>query len=201
MRGDTTSALPTTVQGPMAFDLEAFRAGDPQVFRALLDSLSVELQRFLLSLGVSCEDAGDIIASVSAKLYRGRGRMESYQHIRRSTFFMARNEAIDCLRLRSRWWQTAQAVRYLHNPIANVPNMDLAPEVEECRERLLQKVWCEIRQLPAQRQKVLHLYYTENLSTGEIAKRLNLRPQTVLNHKTRALSTVKKAVGRMAPPL
>jgi RNA polymerase sigma factor (sigma-70 family) len=183
----------------MAFDLEAFRAGDPHVFRALLDNLSVEWQRFLLSLGLSCEDAGDIIASVSAKLYRGRGRMESYQHIRRSTFFMARNEAIDCLRLRSRWWQTAQAVRYLHNPIGNVPDMDLAPEVEECRERLLQKVWCEIRQLPAQRQKVLHLYYTENLSTGEIAKRLNLKRQTVLNHKSKGLAALKMAVSPSVP--
>jgi RNA polymerase sigma-70 factor (ECF subfamily) len=201
MRGDTTSALTSTVPAPIAFDLEAFRAGDPQVFRALLEGLSVELRRFLRSLGLSCGDAGDIVSSVSAKLYRRRGRMESYYHIRRSTFFMARNEAIDCLRLRSRWWQTAQAVRYLHNPIANVPNMDLAVEVEQCRERLLQKVWGEIRQLPAQRQKVLRLYYTENLSTGEIAKRLNLKPQTVLNHKTRALSTVKKAIGRMAPPL
>jgi RNA polymerase sigma-70 factor (ECF subfamily) len=190
-------SLPSSVLADaFPFDLEAFLAGDPHVLQTLLDTLSGELHRYLLYLGLSYEDARDIFASVSAKLFHRRARMQSYGHIRRSFFIMARNEAIDCLRLQSKWRKSEKAIQYLHDRAENFMDRDLAAQLDQWRDLLLQNIRQEIARLPPQRQKVLHLYYTQDLSTAEIAARLNLNSQTVLNHKSRGLAALKNAIRR-----
>jgi len=51
----------------------------------------------------------------------------------------------------------------------------------------------EIDKLPRQRKTILRLYFFEQKSTSEIAEQMGLNSQTVLNHKAKALESLRKS--------
>jgi RNA polymerase sigma-70 factor (ECF subfamily) len=50
----------------------------------------------------------------------------------------------------------------------------------------------EIDRLPPMRQTVIKLYIYENMTTAGIAAKLGIGTQTALNHKTRAIDSLRK---------
>ena len=52
----------------------------------------------------------------------------------------------------------------------------------------------ELEKLPKQAKAVLHLYYFKEKNTKEIASLLNLSGQTVLNHKTKGLQSLRRHI-------
>lgn len=101
---------------------------------------------------------------------------------------MAKNEAIDCLRLQTKRRKTEIAIRYLQDRADTLLDRSLAVQLDQRKDLLSQNIWKEIAQLPPQPKKILQLYYTQGLTTPEIACLLNISPQTVLNHKSRGLA-------------
>src|SRR6185437_8400552 len=66
-------------------------------------------------------------------------------------------------------------------------------ETARVRTLLLQDIHKEIERLPKQRKTILRLYFFEQKNTSEIAEIMQLSPQTVLNHKTKALDALRKS--------
>ena len=66
-------------------------------------------------------------------------------------------------------------------------------ETERVKTILLQDIHKEIEKLPRQRKTILRLYFFEQKNTTEIAEMMQLSPQTVLNHKTKALDSLRKS--------
>jgi RNA polymerase sigma-70 factor (ECF subfamily) len=56
-------------------------------------------------------------------------------------------------------------------------------------------IWAAVERLPSRQKSVFLLRFAEDLSIGEIAHSLALRPGTVKSHLSRALSTVRTRLG------
>jgi len=164
-----------------------FKEGNEAAFRAIYASMATPLLYFVENIIHSQVDAEDIVANAFYKLYHAREGLRSVDHIKRWLYVIVRNESIDFLRLRARQMETKYDLAYLE------PNADEQLETERVRTVLLQDIRAAIEELPRQRRKILRLYFFEEKSTAEIAEIMQLRPQTVLNHKTKAIDSLRKS--------
>jgi RNA polymerase sigma-70 factor (ECF subfamily) len=113
--------------------------------------------------------------------------MRSIEHIKRWLYVIVRNESIDYLRLRSRQRESHVEAAYLE------AEPEDRYETERVKSTVFQNILDEIEKLPRQRKAILRLYFFEQKSTAEIAKQLGLHSQTVLNHKAKALESLRKS--------
>jgi len=167
--------------------MTAFREGNKEAFRIVYDHTVRPLTYFVENIIRNQADAEDIVANGFHKLFHAREDMRTYEHIKRWLYVIVRNEAIDYLRSRTRVRESQQDIAYLESGV------DEHVETERVRSILLQDINREIDRLPRQRKTILRLYFFEQKNTTEIAELLQLSPQTVLNHKTKALDSLRKS--------
>lgn len=165
----------------------AFREGDTEAFREVYDRMVRPLAYYVENIIYSPPDAEDIVANAFTKLYKRRSEMRSIEHIKRSLYVIAHNEAIDYLRLKSRQRESHSEVAYLG------AECDEHHETERVKSAVFQGILSEIEKLPRQRRTILRLYFFEQMTTAEIANLLGLNSQTVLNHKAKALEALRKS--------
>jgi RNA polymerase sigma-70 factor (ECF subfamily) len=165
----------------------AFREGDKDAFREVYDRMVRPLTYYVENIIFSPIDAEDIVANAFTKLYHARCGMRSIEHVKRWLYVIVRNESIDYLRLRTRQRESHSEVAYLGT------ESDDHHETERVKSAVFQDILTEIEKLPRQRKAILRLYFFEQKSTAEIAKQLGLNSQTVLNHKAKALESLRKS--------
>lgn len=167
--------------------MTSFREGKKEAFRIVYDLMVRPLTYFVENIIRSGPDAEDIVANAFVKLFYARDSMRTFEHVKRWLYVIVRNEAIDYLRSRTRVKEGQQDMAYLDSGVEEYM------ETERVRSILLQVINKEIDKLPRQRKTILRLYFFEQKNTAEIAELLQLSPQTVLNHKTKALDSLKKS--------
>ena len=190
MQEATKTAQPVYDNNDEAIML-AFRGGDEdavqEAFREVYDRMVRPLTYFVENIIFAPTDAEDIVANAFTKLYNARSGMRSMDHIKRWLYVIVRNESIDYLRLRSRQRESHSEVAYLG------AETDDHHETERVKSAVFQGILNEIEKLPRQRKAILRLYFFEQKSTAEIASQLGLNCQTVLNHKAKALESLRKS--------
>jgi len=169
----------------------SFRDGNKEAFRLVYDRMVRPLTYFVENIIHSQVDAEDIVANAFYKLFHARTGMRSYEHIKRWLYVIVRNESIDYLRAKTRQKESQYDLAYLESGVEE------HAETERVRTILLQDIHKEIERLPKQRKTILRLYFFEQKNTSEIAEIMQLSPQTVLNHKTKALDALRKSGLRM----
>jgi RNA polymerase sigma-70 factor (family 1) len=179
--------LEQTLQNNEDAVMLSFREGNKDAFRLIYDQLVRPLTYFVENIIHSQADAEDIIANAFYKLYHARTGLRSYEHVKRWMYVIVRNEAIDYLRARTRARENQHDIAYLESGFVE------HVETERIKANLLQDIYREIEKLPKQRKTILRLYFFEQKSTTEIAEQLELSPQTVLNHKTKAIDSLRKS--------
>jgi RNA polymerase sigma factor (sigma-70 family) len=167
--------------------MNGFRQGDKDSFRWIYDRMVRPLTYFVENIIFSRADAEDIVANAFTKLFHAREGMKSYEHVKRWLYVIVRNESIDYLRARTRQRESHYDLAYLET------NVDNNVETERSKTILLQNIMAEIEKLPRQRKAIVRLYFIEEKSTAEIAEQLGLNSQTVLNHKSKALESLRKS--------
>src|SRR6185312_6383303 len=165
----------------------SFREGNKEAFRWVYDRMVRPLTYFVENIIHSPVDAEDIVANAFYKLFHARANMRSFEHVKRWLYVIVRNESIDYLRLKTKQKESKYDLAYLETGIEE------QPETERVRTILIQDIHREIERLPKQRKTILRLYFFEQKNTSEIAEILQLSPQTVLNHKTKALDALRKS--------
>jgi RNA polymerase sigma factor (sigma-70 family) len=165
----------------------SFRGGNKEAFKLVYDQMVRPLTYFVENIIHSQVDAEDIVANAFYKLFHARTGMRSYEHVKRWLYVIVRNESIDYLRAKTRQQESKQDLAYLESGIEE------AAETERMRTVILQDIHLEIERLPKQRKTILRLYFFEQKNTSEIADIMQLSPQTVLNHKTKALDALRKS--------
>ena len=171
--------------------IHAFRDGDKDAFREVYDKMVRPLTYFVENIIFSPVDAEDIVASAFTKLYHARTGMRSIEHIKRWLYVIVRNESIDYLRHRSRQRESHSEVAYL-----GVESDDHL-ETERVKSTVFQELRNEIEKLPRQRKTILRLYFFEHKTTSEIAAQMGLNAQTVLNHKAKAIDSLRKSGNKL----
>jgi RNA polymerase sigma-19 factor, ECF subfamily len=165
----------------------SFREVNKEAFRWVYDRMVRPLTYFVENIIHSPVDAEDIVANAFYKLFHARANMRSYEHVKRWLYVIVRNESIDYLRAKTRQKESQYDLAYLETGIEE------QAETERVRTILLQDIHKEIDRLPKQRKTILRLYFFEQKNTSEIAEIMQLSPQTVLNHKTKALDALRKS--------
>jgi RNA polymerase sigma-70 factor (family 1) len=165
----------------------SFREGNKDAFRLIYDQMVRPLTYFVENIIHSQADAEDIVANAFYKLYHARTALRSYEHVKRWLYVIVRNEAIDYLRARTRALENQHDIAYLETGVVE------QAETERIKANLLQDIHKEIEKLPKQRKTILRLYFFEQKTTTEIAQQMDLSPQTVLNHKTKAIDSLRKS--------
>jgi RNA polymerase sigma factor (sigma-70 family) len=167
--------------------MRAFRAGDKDAFCQIHDQMVRQLTYFVENIIFSHVDAEDIVANAFYKLFKAREGLKSFDHVKRWLYVIVRNEAIDYLRSRSRLREASNEVAYLASDIEE------KAETERVKTILLQSILTEIEKLPPQRKAILKMYFLEQKTTAEIADSMGLNSQTVLNHKAKALESLRNS--------
>ena len=165
----------------------SFREGHKEAFRLVYDQMVRPLTYFVENIIHSQVDAEDIVANAFYKLFHARSSMRSFEHVKRWLYVIVRNESIDYLRAKTRLKESKHDLAYLESGIEE------QAETERVRTVLLQDIHKEIERLPKQRKTILRLYFFEQKNTSEIAEIMQISPQTVLNHKTKALDALRKS--------
>jgi RNA polymerase sigma-70 factor (family 1) len=167
----------------------SFREGNKDAFRLIYDQMVRPLTFFVENIIHSQHDAEDIVANSFYKLYHARTGMRSFEHVKRWLYVIVRNEAIDYLRARTRTRENHHDIAYLESGVEERERT----ETERVKANMLQNMHMEIEKLPKQRRAILRLYFFEQKNTTEIAEMMQLSPQTVLNHKTKAINSLRES--------
>jgi RNA polymerase sigma factor (sigma-70 family) len=168
--------------------MQAFRKGDEDSFCWIYDQLVRQLTHFVEYTILSRVDAEDIVANAIHKLFRAREGMKSVDHIKRFLYVVVTNEAIDYLHAKTKRQDAVRNLAYLACSAEQQNEMDSANKMQ------MQTILQAIDELPRQKRTVLTLYFLKQKSTSEIAEILNLNTQTVLNHKSKALESLRETL-------
>jgi RNA polymerase sigma-70 factor (ECF subfamily) len=161
-------------------------ADDEKAFRILFKKYREKLFLYLLRITKSKEASEEMVMDVFMKIWQIRGKLHEIEDFPSFIFHVARNKALDFLRLaakdkvlRTLIWEEIEAVSNQmsdDNLIAN----QLKEEIETV-----------VGKLSPQRRTVFRLSREHNLSYSQIASHLNLSKSTVKNHMLDSLQFIR----------
>ena len=164
--------------------LLAFNAGEEGAFQIIHKQFSPSLFHFTRNLVVDYQVAEDIVSETFVKLWSLRENFYDIQKIKAFLFITARNAGLDFLRKRN-----------FQKEVLNNFQLEVVEEVQlslgEVKSELMDSILRNLESLTERQQAIFQLRYVEDLTPGEIAKRLGLRKKTVNNHLSRIVGALK----------
>jgi len=178
--------------------LQKFNEGDEQVFNDVYCLFYRQLFFYACKFHISPWESEDLVSEAFVSLYRQVGlgnRFESVSHMANFLFLVIRKAAI------SHTHAPQRAYRYKKNFLQFAGGQ----EDDVCNARIeaetLQIIYDAIEGLPPVCRKVFKMSYLQDLNYHEIARRLKLSPQTVMNQESRAVKLLRKRILTSASPL
>lgn len=158
--------------------------GDEEAFREVVYYYSPKLISFLFSITKTMHIAEEIMQEVFLRLWQNRENVE-VDNLGGWLYRVASNLAYSYLKREALNGRLLSSLKKKQkNQFSEV---DQQMDYKECRE-LIHKA---LNQLPDQQHKVYQLSLQEGMSRKEVAELLNISPNTVRNHLTRALQFLR----------
>ena len=169
--------------------MKKIKAGNMLAFDVLYKKYSKELLKLGYSILRSTEEAENLIQDVFLNLWENRSKVEKDTSIKSYIFTITYNSAISIIRKKARESAFIEQLKSLQEINEDPFNMEL--EYNELTNKLN-----EIIKLLPQRQKEVYLLHrVDGLKYSEIAERLNISVNTIENHMSRALKTIREKLG------
>lgn len=170
--------------------LDKFKEGDNAAFHQFY-KLTINIIKGWLynksSITTSEDEREELIANAYCKVFENREKMVDFHHANSWLFVCVRNKIIDKLRERRSYKNYVKETLYVekgeHDPFEST--------LEE-RFPLLRQA---MKKLSFQRQMVMYYSFVEGLSPIQIARKIGLARQTVLNHRNEAIKFIRKEMG------
>jgi RNA polymerase sigma-70 factor (family 1) len=162
-----------------------FKKGDAGALAYVFELHHRPLCYFAERLTGDRQESEDIVADVFMKLWKKRTDFESLQNIKAFLFIATRNACFDFLKHRKRSINSHEEILYLS------PDKEDALLHTLIETELLRHVYSEVQKLPKQCRTVFELFHFEGLSTRQIADKLHISNQHVLNQKARAIRLLR----------
>lgn len=166
-----------------------FNQGDAGAFSDIYNKYYPNVYYFVRQFVKEREDAKDITADIFVKLWNMRSNITSIKNMQAFLYVSARNSCIDFLRYLKRQQEKRESLYYL---------LEQTPEegtlTEDIRAEVLQYIYEEIDKLPGNCRRVFSMSYLEGRSTNDIAEALQINPQSVYNHRQRAIKILRMAI-------
>lgn len=172
-----------------------FRTGNKEVFRLVYDELKKPLLFYMINtFKFEYNICEDLVAESFYKIFINREKYRTFEHVKRSIYVILRNLGVDQLRAYTRAREADDLISYLEEESSR----DVS---ENEKTTFILKVLEALENLPPQRRKIIKLYFFYEKDTHEIAEIMKLSPQTVLNHKTKALEQLKRKFLKVPPEI
>ena len=168
------------------FSIDLFCMGHRDEFKRVYDQYYTPLYIFAHNL-LRNGEAADMAAIAFIKLWNDRHKFKTLQNIKAYLYVVTRNACIDYLRFLQRQREIVKDVLYLQELKENQYNEHISPEA-------LNKIYQLIKALPDKCRKIFELIYFENLTTTQVATRLRISNQNVLNQKARAIQILRASL-------
>jgi RNA polymerase sigma factor (sigma-70 family) len=134
------------------------------------------------------EIARDVVQDIFARFLTTPPDIESIRNLEGFLYIAVRNACYNTIK-------GLQREQGLINDLKNNnPPTDIQDEDEETRFKVLDHIFEQINSLPTRRQEICRMVLFEKLSTAEIAARLGIAEQTVLNQKNIGFHQIKTAL-------
>ncbi|MBO9154779.1 RNA polymerase sigma factor [Chitinophaga sp. GCM10012297] len=164
------------------------RDGSQDAFRQLFLLFIKPLAYFAAELTGNAHEGEDIASNAFQKLWERRGGFSSIAGVKGFLYTAARNEALNVIRHRKVMDRAQQEM--LHR-------LEHEPQWAEARmvnAELLRLIYAEIDNLPDNHRQMVLMSFVEELSTEEIASRLNISTAHVRTYKARAMTRLRSAL-------
>jgi RNA polymerase sigma-70 factor (family 1) len=169
--------------------MKEIKADNMFAFDELYRKYSKRIYKFAYSILKSSEESENIVQDVFLNLWENRHRVEKNSSIKYYVFTIAYNSAISILRKKARESQFFEYLKSLQDLNQEPVNIEL--EYNE----LTNKLNDIIDKLPDRQKEVYLLHRVEGLKYQEIADRLDISVNTIENHMSRALKTIREKLG------
>lgn len=163
----------------------ALRQDDSRAFEAMYNRYAPMLLNFVGRMLKDSLRAEDVVQNIFIKLYSLRKSLPEDLNVRSFLFVCARNEVLNVLK--SKWVSSVGGI----NPSLDVPDTsDIEGNMIRSEQRRTLSEY--ISSLPDRRQEVFRMSRVEELSSKEIASRLNLSVRTVEKHIELATKDIRR---------
>jgi RNA polymerase sigma-70 factor (ECF subfamily) len=169
--------------------MREIKADNMFAFDVLYKKYSKRLYKFGYSLLKSREEAENLIQDVYLNLWENRYKVEKDSSVKYYLFTIAYNSAISIIRKKARESRSVEYLKSLQE--INEEPVNIKLEYDELTKKLDEI----IRELPKRQKEVFLLHRVEGLKYNEIAERLQISVNTIENHMSRALKTIRKKLG------
>jgi len=165
------------------------KAGNMRAFDQLYDRYSKKLLNFSLSIVKSREEAENIVQEVFLALWMNRDNISRDASVKYYIFTITYNTSISALRRKAKDDKFFEQLKDMQD--SSVEQEDLQTEFSDLQGRLS----VILDELPARQKEIFILHKVNGLKYQEIASKLNISVNTIENHMSRALKTIRSKLG------
>lgn len=169
--------------------MQEIKADNMFAFDILYKKYCKKVYKFGYSILKSPEDSENLMQDVFLNLWKNRQKVEKDSSIKSYVFTITYNSAISIIRKKVR---QSEFVEYLKT-LQEINEEPVNTELEY--NDLVNKLDEIIKGLPPRQKEVYMLHKVEGLKYSEIAERLNISVNTIENHMSRALKTIREKLG------
>ena len=177
--------------------LENFAAGDPLALEELIGTYFPVLCSFAEKFLPDSSLAKDVVQETFIRFWNARQSFDSLNALKGYLFVSTKNGCLNVNRGRLRQENRHQEAHARSSePESTEPFL-----AEMVRAENLALVYQVVRTLPRSMQEIFYLSYEEGMSVKEISIHLNMKLQTVKNHKYKTLLILRSKFGNHRGPL
>ncbi len=164
-----------------------FSNGEEPAMRQLFKLYYPRLYYFAFQITAHETEAQDIAQEALLLLWQNRLQFagQTLQNIEAYLFTIARNRCYNHIR------NSSSRQKKLDNLSGTWDLADNRLETAIIQEDIFNRIYNEIIQLPPNQARLLQLVFVEQLSTNEIAQKLQTTPNNIRNQKARAIEKLK----------
>ncbi|GGH61384.1 RNA polymerase sigma-70 factor (ECF subfamily) [Filimonas zeae] len=167
--------------------MQRFREGNEEAFTLIYKQLYQRVYLYARKYLEAMEDAGDVTAESFLQLLQGNRNFTSLDGVAAFLHVTVRNRCINLLKHRQMKNNHHAAI------LKTLEEEDPADLLEDkIRVELLHKIYAEVDKLPERMREIFLLSYLEGLKPAQIAERLQIKPQTVINQRVTALKLLQQ---------
>jgi RNA polymerase sigma-70 factor, ECF subfamily len=169
--------------------MRQIKADNMFAFDVLYKKYCKRVYKFGNSILKSPEESENLMQDVFLSLWENRHKVEKDSSIKSYIFTIAYNSAISVIRKKAKESQFVEYLKSLQEIIIEPVNVEL--EYNELTKKLDEIV----KALPQRQKEVYLMHNIDGLKYSEIAERLNISVNTIENHMSRALKTIREKLG------
>ena len=168
--------------------INKFKEGDVLSFDDIFKKYNKKVYYFALSYLKNKEEAEDVVQEVFMNLWKYRDQINEYYVFSKYLFKITYNAT--CKRFRKQ----ASDKKHLEEVLKNISIEDNSTKLDIEYNNLVETANLLIEKLPSRQKKILLLNIEEQLTTEQIAQKLNISKKTVENYLAMAKSSLRKSL-------